>query len=547
MNRKNFLILILLISLFLNNFLLSQEQKQRIYIINLDGMPAEYFNLKDKDGNLLTPNLKKLADDGVYFRNCYSQLPALTVCNHTSIVTGASTGIIGIYGAGAYFGGIDEKGNALITFYKREDIQAETIFDAMKGKDKNLKTSAICGKGWVCDAWKNENLDINITGHEYPDYVKPPEAYILGGTTSEGKQKFPLRLCFKSSQDSISGCLNIPGFEPSHFPSDNWVINSAIEVIKKEDPNFIYILLAGMDDAGHIYGNFLDGKDINPIANPEAMMDQLKITDKCVGDFIDFLKSKKIYDDATIVLTADHGMTTARIIEEEEVSQFDLLNIFKKLMKGTSFTVDVRKILKDSGFPMIASDGENPYNPEGAYEWCGSEGPNIYIFGTKGKYKEKIISVLKEYNDKNPYHPMWKILDREMMANSINDKTGFPFELYNKKCAEGNCPVKWPDVIIFLHKGFMAPAYSDTIRGGGIMFMKKVNFPPISPRIGIGFHGTYSEQNVPLVIKAKGIKKGYIEEKNVQTIDIIPTVCDIYSLPIPSNTKGENLFKFSLR
>jgi len=41
---------------------------------------------------------------------------------------------------------------------------------------------------------------------------------------------------------------------PEHFPHDRWIVNSTLEIFRRQDPDLAYILMAQTDDAAHCIG-----------------------------------------------------------------------------------------------------------------------------------------------------------------------------------------------------------------------------------------------------------------------------------------------------
>jgi len=100
-------------------------------------MRADYFGATGHQG-CLTSTLVSLADQGVQFSNCMDILPAVTATNHTAIMTSTSLGTYGIYGAAAYYTGLDfahprisrKHGTARLQFYQHWHLQClPTLFD----------------------------------------------------------------------------------------------------------------------------------------------------------------------------------------------------------------------------------------------------------------------------------------------------------------------------------------------------------------------------------------------------------------------------------
>jgi len=171
---------------------------KKTYIINIDGMRADYFNSIGHQG-CLTPTLNHLAEGGIRFTHCKSIMPSNTGTNHTAIMTGAHAGSHGILGVGYYYKGLDfnhfrfsrKYGSGVAGTYTRSHLQVPTFFNIIKNNNPGLITSFIPGKTWLGNIIADEDCDVtifpgntkgNCGSHKpNPDYVTECEPYVLGG------------------------------------------------------------------------------------------------------------------------------------------------------------------------------------------------------------------------------------------------------------------------------------------------------------------------------------------------------------------------------
>ncbi|MEW5947304.1 MAG: alkaline phosphatase family protein [bacterium] len=528
--------------------LAAQPAPRRVYIINLDGMPAAYLGAKD-EGEPLTPNLDALVREGVSFSKCFAVLPALTATNHVAIVSSASTARSGILGAGGFYAGMDAAGGPDLKLFERKHILAETVYDAIRRRHPGAATAVLSGKNWVADLFQGDPADspvtVKVNGKDHPEYISPPGPYTWGGPPREGDDRERLRFHVSTPADKApEGCIG--GFlPPAFFPSDDWIADAAVEVIKRHDPLFTYVLLACTDDCGHAYGNFTRG-DVCTLANYEAMRSQMRVTDAAVGRLAAFLKESGRWNDSVVVITADHGMSTMEErlqVDFDQLKKFNLQRIFETLKSLGSLSVDVRAVLAQKGFHMRASDGVLRRNPDGVYDTALSEGPNTYLYRVRADIREKVRDALLEWNESTPHKPIWKVLLDEEMRDGVNEHDGLPFRLLCRaRRDDPNAEVVWPDLVVFTHPGYMNVIYGDSIRAGKVFVMQKL---PIPPGINVGTipgtHGSYGEQRVPLVIIAPGVAPGTSDSRTVSLLDVLPTVCRLSGLPLPQGAEGTAL------
>ncbi|MCX6666373.1 MAG: alkaline phosphatase family protein [Euryarchaeota archaeon] len=565
--------------------------ERKTYIINIDGMRADYFNAIGHQGSL-TPTLDFLADNGILFTNCKSTMPANTGTNHTSILTSTHAGIHGILGIGGYYQGLDfnhfrfsrKYGMAKANIYTHQHLQVPTIFNIIKTQSPYLTTSFITGKPWLGQIIPDENCDITIypenTSESHgmhnpnPGYVTPSEGYVLGGLAHpEDNSLFP-RMYIPAKNESTPrappGTINLSPvhFDADKLPSDQWVVDQAIHCIDHDNPDFLYMVMMNMDLAGHSYGSCIteenpletDVINLSTLRNPNATRDQLFITDQKVKRFIDHLKTKHMFDDARIIITADHGMSTMKALYTQETKQQMLDWILEKLhlINDTAYTpftplkfseqlvVDVRQILEDHDIHMRASPDKflQRYNPHGGYDWCISEGPNGYIYNASAERQSEIKDILLNYSiieNETTVHPVWNVLTADEQESAINDYDGKPFHI-----GKGNfLDVIWPSIMIFCRPHYMIPMYHDQLMSALMPLMIKMKLPGfVDIRTAMGAHGTYLEQDVPLIMVSRNepmVPVGVANGDQVSVLDILPTIHTLNGWSIPSSYEGESL------
>ena len=507
---------------------------RKTYILNLDGMRADYFITQGHQG-CLTTTLKYLAEHGVRFSKCKDILPAVTATNHTSILTSTHLETHGIYGMGAHFQDLDfdhyrissKHGIATVDKYHHKHLEClPTFFNVVKQNNPGSKTAFIIGKYWV-NFLADESCDFLIyAGNQSnPDYVTDSPSYILGGEKHEGDQGFPPRIYItKKGEKQVSppkGTIAAPGLATADImPSDKWIIDQTIQTICHHDPDFIYVLLNNIDTAGHMYGAFTDlnTSNLGNMINPDAMKDQLYITDCQVKRFLEFLERRETLEESRIIITSDHGMST---------------------MKEFKRSPDVRRTLRDHSLHIKANTRWTPYgyNDNGDYVWCGSEGTQVYIYCSKEneqEIKHALVHHLPHY---------YEILDEEAQRK--------------KKMWKGDYQdVIWPRIIVFLEKNYANIYYGDGYAAGGKILTElppylKLAIAKIYKAPGLpGTHGTHSEQNVPLIFYSPkehnpekiNVKPGTIVEDEVSVIDIIPTINRLNEWSDQPTFEGKTLF-----
>lgn len=259
--------------------------------------------------NVDTPNLDALRDDSILYRNAYSHCP-LTLPSHATILTGLLPAENGI------------RDN--IGFKMRDDVPTIPALLKTAGYATGAAVSAFVmrgesGVGRGFDFFEDE-IEANAPNQT------------LGRIQREGK------------------------FTVEH--AQKWI------TAKKAEP-FFFLL--------HLY------EPHSPYTPPEPFKSrysngydgEIAHVDEIVGTFLRFLKDEKIYDDAMIILTSDHGEGLGDHGEEEhgiflyrEAIQVPLLvKLPASAHKGSEVTTAVQLI---DLFPTILEQAGIPKKPDSA-------------------------------------------------------------------------------------------------------------------------------------------------------------------------------------
>ena len=88
--------------------------------------------------------------------------------------------------------------------------------------------------------------------------------------------------------------------------------------------------------------------------------------------------------------------------------------------------------------------------------------------------------------------------------------------------------------------------YNDQLMSGLMPLMLKLRLPSfIDIRTAPGAHGTYLEQDVPLIFVSKNeavVPSGVVRDLQVSVLDIIPSVCSLNGWGLAPSFEGVPLF-----
>ena len=117
----------------------------KMYMLVIDSLDYKYLELNrnadgpGKEGDWLCPHIRKHVQKGVTFTDARCGMPAATDMNHTTIVSGATTGTLGAYWVSGYYAGLDEVGDIKVIRpqpdvlrYGPEGKKLPRIFDMVK-------------------------------------------------------------------------------------------------------------------------------------------------------------------------------------------------------------------------------------------------------------------------------------------------------------------------------------------------------------------------------------------------------------------------------
>ncbi|MFX0102112.1 MAG: alkaline phosphatase family protein [Candidatus Hodarchaeota archaeon] len=243
----------------------STRTTPRVILISIDSANPEYLTEE------MMPKLfNEIMSRGSKYRYALTALAAETQHGHTCMLTGAHPNNTGMIGNGLY---INETGETIGVLTDPKYRLAETIIESLERTNSSLKTAFLSGK------WRLPSLLANASD-----------------------------LVFASPRTGIplpDGYEEKVGTPITYYDGDivdSWVMNALIEVIKKDDPDFIFVNLAWTDVQGHYTGGI---GDYSVIINQH-----LRELDDLFMRLFTELKAMGEYDNTLFAITSDHGMET---------------------------------------------------------------------------------------------------------------------------------------------------------------------------------------------------------------------------------------------
>lgn len=251
---KLFLFQILILIISLN---LYAQEKPYVILISMDGFRWDYIYRG------ITPNLNKLADEGVHALSLRPSFPSKTFPNHYSIITGMypeNHGIIFNSFTNTFTGETYRIGDTISTRQSKW-YKGEAFWET--ANRHNIKTASFF--------WVGSEQDV--------DYKRPTYFY-----------HYNQNISFEERVNGVIKWLQLP---------------------ENERPQFITLYFEEPDSKGHSFG-----------PNSPETNKAIALVDSMLGLLIDKLKNIGMEDKVNIIVVSDHGMTEIsdkRIINIEEI------------------------------------------------------------------------------------------------------------------------------------------------------------------------------------------------------------------------------------
>lgn len=418
-----------------------------VVYINWDGFAKYYYDLANQGGTTKTPVLNELIKNGVIFNNMYTGIPSITGAMQPSIVSGAWPKTTG--NAYRYY---NKKENKVIQFGRENN--AETIAEA--AVRQGLKTASI---------QQFTLLDKGTTiGDPNKPYIEP------GGDYAKR---------FDTAIKLIKG-------EP--------VGEGAQNVELDEIPRFMALYMDDLDAIGHNMGD-IEGVPVVPTeaGRLNAVLNRLQQMDAKLGEFIQALKDRGIYDNMTFVLTTDHGMAPYG-------QQGDSLDPY-----GYSKLPDLVNTLQGLGYKVEVLFGGDTPKPD-----------TDIVLVTVGLQVQ--LSFTKDYTNNDIQKIINAVKDKEYLGKIMTKD-----EMDERGAIDG---------------------FADLLISPKTPYHFKAN-PPDQQVLykAWGQHDSLDEsaQHVFSIMWGKGVKKGYVDNEKRYVIDFARTMATSLGIDGPKDATGQIL------
>ncbi|MBX2864638.1 MAG: alkaline phosphatase family protein [Leptolyngbyaceae cyanobacterium MAG.088] len=533
-------------------------QTEPLIIIALDALNPAYVNLDryatglGSEGDWLMPNLQGFREQSAYWENAKAWAPYVTDNNHLNAVAGTNPGLTGTYNVNFQaieWGprGVQTPDIHIANARYPDGTPVQTIFDLFETVTNGDATTAyIAGKDWVGDSYiaNEENpdrnvVDFSVTGSRprYQDPFGEPNYYDNPETDADAEWDPESRNQVRSS-NLLNGNVDDGGAGGSH-PSDHWIADEALQILRNDQPDVIYILMAQLDQSQHALGSLVINEDglpewdigprprgipdevfeerytyVNPVNNElymEPIVDAIWDTDQAFGDLMAGIEQIKTdipgyLDNANIVVLSDHNMVTHQD------------------QGGLRGATSIKDILTDNGIDVSG---------RGALDVV-SNGSTGYVFlrpDADISLIDQVDDILGDYTLVNPETGQsevpWDIVTRDEMITGRPDLNLEPMELYHQYYADEGI---WPHLFLFAKNGWQFPLEKEGRDFSGTLLK--------------GAHGSNDSDDILMAIQGMGLPVGTYSSP-VRISDIGTTAMEYYDLPIPyDGLVGNDLHDF---
>ena len=267
------LLRLLFVSLFLPCVTIAQNKK-RVLLVSIDGFRPDFY----KNENWNAPFLNRLKSNGVYADGVSSVFPSVTYPSHTSIVTGKTPGVHGVYYNAPY---PSKKG---AWYWEASYIKVPTIWDA-------VKTAGLTSGAVMWPVTVGAPITYNFPVKRADDDEKTDQLSVT--------QPFVTPANLLSQMQPAVGVLTANSFNYDNI--DITIGKMAAYIIKTYQPDLMAVHFIGLDHAQHEAGR-----------DARTVQQSLAIIDSMLSVVVTAYHAKGIKDKPDIIITGDHGFVSVK-------------------------------------------------------------------------------------------------------------------------------------------------------------------------------------------------------------------------------------------
>jgi predicted AlkP superfamily pyrophosphatase or phosphodiesterase len=337
-----------------------------VLMISIDGLKPEYVTQADAHGMKL-PYLRSMMRDGTYADGVVGVWPTVTYPSHTTLITGVSPAVHGIYNNLEF--DPEMRFSGAWRWYA-SDIQSPTLWKV--AHEAGLRTASV---GWPVSVGAT---DVDWLIPEYwrsadPSAAANPEDRLLMAALARPdtlvQELEPAAGLYMMGNDTSVG-------------GDETKTRYAIEILRRHKPQFMTLHLSSLDDAQHALAPF----------SPEACADL-----EALDGMVERLAKAEFANDpkAVVVLVSDHGFM--------KISH--LVNLYIPFLQAGLIEATPNPA---GGLPKINSWKAEP--------WLAGGMAAIVLHHPNDKETAEKVRALAEKLAADPANGIAEVLDKNAMA-----------------------------------------------------------------------------------------------------------------------------------
>ncbi len=323
----------------------------------------------------------------------------------------------------------------------------------------------------------------------------------------------------------------------AHF-TDKW--SSVDEVARKmmlkslsDDPKFMFVVFPGVDEHSHLTHPLSD-----KVSNAYADVD------KALGDLVQALKAKGIYEETLIVASSDHGLSQTHTH----------LEVWKELDEGGRTTLYHPKVFRKNvdAACMVSGNGMAHLYLKSEDGW--SHPMYRSEFAKKGFLdrflaRPEIDQVVTQDEEKNIWiesdrgrATLKRMGDQFKYVVQTTDPFGFqslPERMSSEEALKETFFSEYPDALVQLAQLFENPRSGDVVVTGkmGFDLRDKHETPEHS-----GTHGSLHREHMHVPLLSN---QSWGEKEPTRTVDIFVFMCEMLGIPISPQVDGVSRAKIA--
>ncbi len=458
---------------------IKSEAKLTIMLI-VDGLRPDVVSHEN------TPNIYKLAEEGVRFENSHAVFPTVTRVNAAALATGAYPIVNGIVGNSMY----------------APEVDANRAFSTGDYKNLLMLDERTGGRLLFCKSWAQRLLENGLTpaalgsGSTGSAFLLNHRAregvgVLIGGYFEPGEILAWPEAVNQAVLQQFGAAPSLKG-EPNYNVKVDWITRVLNDYVLTEiKPDVIYCWLTEPDHTQHGAG----------IGAPKTL-ETIRNSDRNIGLFLQKLKALGLYDATDVFIVSDHGFGTY------------------------NYNVNVAQALIDAGLKKSASSDDVV---------LASSGQSVLIH-VKDRDKARIA----EITDFLKTQAWCGVLFTAGTGTPPERYEGFVDGTFSLELLHQPSRGRGADIILTFpwssqknKYGYPGMDYSNSSRATG-------------PRSGVGAgHGSMSPWTIRNTMIAWGVdfKSGIRNRVPACSVDFTATILALKNIPLDDNIRGRVLYE----